>query len=127
MVKSMCVVALLSIVASAQFSTNLEMNGTAWTKCVLPTCNPGGSGVPTSTTIAATGSKWPPNSLELSVTGPEWTNFLAYDKLGATTATYFQSDFSIYIPTGVPSGNYHTLEYDIFQYLSPYEFMWGSQ
>jgi len=127
MVKSMCVVALLSIVASAQFSTNMEMNGTAWTKCVLPTCNPGGSGVPTSTTIAATGSKWPPNSLELSVTGPEWTNFLAYDKLGATTATYFQSDFSIYIPTGVPSGNYHTLEYDIFQYLSPYEFMWGSQ
>src|SRR5258706_13800289 len=50
-----------------------------------------------------------------------------YDKLGATTATYFQSDFSIYIPTGVPSGNYHTLEYDIFQYFSPYDFMWGSQ
>ena len=75
--------ALLSVSASAQFNTNMETNVAAWTKCVLPECNPGGSGVPTSTTITGTGSKWPPNSLELSVTGPEWTNFLAYDKSGS--------------------------------------------
>src|SRR5258708_17383883 len=52
---------------------------------------------------------------------------MVYDKVGAITATYFQSDFSVYLPTGFPSTNYQALEYDIFQYLSPYEFMWGSQ
>ena len=119
--------ALLSVTALAQFNTNMEANVAAWQKCVLPSCNPGGIGFPTTTTIAETGSKWPPNSLELSVTGPEWTNFLAYDKVGATTATYFQSDFFVYIPGGIPSANYHALEYDIFQYLAPYEYMFGSQ
>jgi hypothetical protein len=126
-VKNICVAALLSAVAAAQFQTNLETNLTAWQKCVLPDCNPGGSGVPTSTTIVETGAKWPPNSLELSVSGPEFTNFLAYDKVGATTATYFESDFSVYVSTANSFANYQALEYDIFQYLYPYEFMWGSQ
>jgi hypothetical protein len=125
--KSMCFVALLPVVAAAQFNTNMDAKATAWQTCVLPLCNPGGTGIPSSTAVAETGTKWPPNSLELSVTGPEWTNFLAYEKVGATTASYFQSDFSIYIPTGFPSTNYNALEYDIFQYLSPYEFTWGSQ
>jgi len=120
-------VCLFAAVASAQFNTNIETNVDAWKQCVLPACNPGGSGIPASTIIAQTGSKWPPNSLELSVTGPEWTDFLAYDKVGATTAAYFQSDFWVYIPTGTVFANYQALEYDIFEFLSPYEFMWGSQ
>lgn len=123
----MCLLTLLSGVAVAQFNTNLDLNQGGWQKCVLPSCNPGGTGIPTSTTIAETGTKWPPNSLELSVSGPEWTDFLAYDKVGATQSTYFQSDFSLYIPGGIPSENYDALEYDIFQYLAPYEFMFGSQ
>jgi hypothetical protein len=123
----MCLFTLLSGVAAAQFNTNLETNPTAWQQCVLPSCNPGGVGIPSSTTITETGTKWPTNSLELSVSGPEWTDFLAYNKVGASTATYFQSDFSLYIPSGILSENYDALEYDIFQYLSPYEFMWGSQ
>lgn len=125
--KSVCVVALLSAAATAQFTMNMETNVTAWQQCVLPACDPGGSGIPTSTTIAETGSTWPANSLKLSVSGPAFTNFLAYDKVGATTAAYLQSDFWVYVPTAVPSGNYQALEYDIFEYLSPYEFMWGSQ
>jgi hypothetical protein len=84
--KSMGVVALLSAAASAQFHTNMETNVTAWPPCVLPTCNPGGTGIPSSTTIAETGSTWPANSLKLSVSGPAFSNFLAYDKVGATTA-----------------------------------------
>jgi hypothetical protein len=125
--RNMFVVCLFAAVASAQFNTNMETNVVAWQQCILSACNPGGSGIPTSTTIAQTGSKWPPNSLELSVTGPEWTDFLAYDKVGATTAAYFQSDFWVYIPTGTAFENYQALEYDIFEFLSPYEFMWGSQ
>jgi hypothetical protein len=126
-VTHMCLFTLLSGIAAAQFNTNLDANQSVWQQCVLPSCNPGGVGIPSSTTIAETGTKWPTNSLELSVSGPEWTDFLAYNKVGATTATYFQSDFSLYIPSGIPSENYDALEYDIFQYLSPYEFMWGSQ
>lgn len=109
------------------FNMNMETNLPAWNSCVLPLCQPGGSGIPTSVAIAATGSKWPANSLKLSVSGPEWTNFLAWDKVGATSATYFQSDFWVYLPTEVSSGGYQAVEYDIFQFMNPYEFMWGSE
>lgn len=127
LVRHACMLLMLSAVAVAQFNTNLETSVTNWQQCVLPLCNPGGSGVPTSTTIAETGSAWPANSLKLSVSGPKYTNFLVYNKVGATTATYFQSDFWVLVPKSLASSNYQALEYDIFQYLSPYEFMWGSQ
>jgi len=114
--------------AQAQtFNMGLETNLPLWNPCVLPTCQPGGSGIPTKVVIAETGSKWPPDSLELSVTGPAWTNFLVWNKVGSTSATYFQSDFWIYLPSNINDGAYQALEYDIFQFLTPYEFMWGSE
>lgn len=118
---------LLAAAWGQSFNTNLEMNAAAWQICVLPNCQPGGSGIPTETSISETGSKWPSNSLELSVTGPAWTNLLIYTKVGATSATYFQSDFWVLIPTAYVLSNYQALEYDIFQFLSPYRFMFGSQ
>jgi hypothetical protein len=131
--KRMLHLSLLGMLASAlaaqaqTFNMGMETNLSAWNPCVLPLCQPGGSGIPTKIVIAETGTKWPANSLELSVTGPQWTNFLAWDKVGATSATYFQSDFWVYIPSNISSGVYQALEYDIFQFLSPYEFMFGSE
>lgn len=117
-----------SAAADAQtFNMSMETNLLAWNPCVLPLCQPGGSGIPTNVMIAETGTKWPSNSLELLVTGPEWTNFLAWNKVGATNATYFQSDFWVLIPSEYPLANLQALEYDIFQFESPYEFMWGSE
>ncbi len=127
--KKVCfAVLLLSAAAGAQtFNIGMDTNLTAWNPCVLPDCAPGGIGIPTRVVIAENGTAWPPNTLQLSVTGPEWTNFLAWDKVGATSATYFQSDFWVYIPSNITTGAYQALEYDIFQFLSPYEFMWGSE
>jgi hypothetical protein len=109
------------------FNMSMETNLPAWNPCVLPLCQPGGSGIPTKVLIAETGTKWPPNSLELSVTGPEWTNFLAWNKVGATTATTLASDFWVYLPSIITNDTYQALEYDIFEFLHPYEFTWGSQ
>jgi hypothetical protein len=118
----------LSAAACAQtFNMSMETNLAAWNSCALPGCDPGGTGVPTQIVMAETGTTWPPNSMQLSVTGPAWTNLLAYDKVGASTAAYFQSDFWVYIPTANAAANYQALEYDIFQFLAPYEFMWGSE
>lgn len=125
----LCLYTLLGCLAAhAQtFHMSMDLNLAPWTPCVLPTCEPGGIGIPTNVTIAPTGTKWPPASLELSVTGPEFTNMLVYNKVGASTATYFNSDFWVYLPSVIANGTYQALEYDIFQFLSPYRFMWGSQ
>lgn len=125
----LCLIVLLcSVAACAQtFNMSMDLNLAPWTACTLPACEPGGIGTPTDITIAPTGTKWPPNSLELSVTGPEYTNLLVYDKVGATSATSFGSDFWVYLPSVIANGTYQALEYDIFQFLSPYRFMWGSE
>jgi hypothetical protein len=102
----------------------MEANLSAWNPCVLPLCQPGGSGIPTAYSITETGKAWPPNSLKLSVTGPAWTNFLAWDKVGATSATYFNSDFWVLVPN---NPNIQALEYDLFSFNSPYEYMFGSE
>jgi hypothetical protein len=118
---------ILSGIAYGQtFNMSMDQNFPAWNPCILPGCDPGGLGIPTSYSITETGNLRPENSLEFSVTGPAWSNFLAWDKVGATTATYFNSDFWELVPD---SSKAHTqaLEYDIFEFLTPYEFMFGSE
>ncbi len=115
---------LTSAACGQTFSMGMETNLAGWNSCVLPSCQPGGSGIPTSFSITETGTAWPAASLKLSVTGPEWTNFLAFNKVGATTATYFNSDFWVLVPK---NSYIQALEYDLFQFLSPYEFMFGSE
>jgi len=123
---------LMVLVASAMpahaqtFNMDMDKNLPAWNACVLPNCDPGGLGIPTKVVISET-TKWPLDSLELSVTGPAWTNFLAWDKVGATNATYFNSDFWVTIPTSDNPSDIQALEYDIFAFNSPYEYMWGSE
>jgi hypothetical protein len=121
-------VVLCSMAAEAQtFNMGMETDLAAWNPCVLPQCQPGGLGIPTSYTIEETGAGFPKNTLKLAVSGPQWTNFLAWDKVGASTATYFNSDFWVLIPRANKVANVQALEYDLFQFLSPYEFMFGSE
>lgn len=89
-----------------------------WTTCIKPSCNPGGSGTPSSTSDKFTG-----RVLELSVSGPAYTNALWFHKVGATDATYFIAEFDAYIPEEAPQ----TLEYDLFAFNAPTEYMFGSQ
>ena len=122
----LCLLTLCSMAAYAQtFNMSMETNLPAWNPCVLPLCQPGGIGIPTSTTIAESGHL--DKSLKLSVTGPKWSNFLAWDKVGASTASYFNSDFWVLIPAGDKVANVQALEYDLFLFASPYEYMFGSE
>jgi hypothetical protein len=116
-----------SAVFAQTFNMNMETNLAPWTSCVLPDCNPGGLGIPTGVVIEETGSGWPASSLKISETGPSFTNLLVYDKVGTSAASSFNSDFWIYVPTGVQAASYQALEYDIFEFLAPYRFMFGSQ
>jgi hypothetical protein len=119
------VLALLSTAAWAQtFNTNLD-DASGWKLCVKPTCNPGGSGTPTSETTKVITSGSYAGSLELSVSGPPYSNALWYKKVGPSTATYLESDARVYIPSQTLSAQ--ALEYDIFLYQSPYEYMFGSE
>ncbi len=118
----------ISVSCLAQtFNMNMDQQLTPWNPCVEPTCDPGGSGIPNSYSIFETGLNWPTTSLGLSMTGPAWTNFLVWDKVGATDAGNFNSDFWAYIPAGYLKTAYQALEYDIFAYNAPYRFMFGSQ
>jgi len=98
--------------------------------CALPSCNPGGSGVPTKTsqTVNHRSPSKDGRSMEVSVSGRSYTNALwTYIAGHDDSATSFSMSFSVY-PTGSASvaGSY---EFDQFDFSSStgVEFMWGSQ
>jgi hypothetical protein len=98
--------------------------------CILPNCNPGGSGLPTHTS-QTTGHARPSKdgrSMKVSLTGPSYTNALWTHIAGRDDqATSFSMSLWIY-PTNKASlaGSF---EYDLFDFSSSTgtEFMWGSQ
>ena len=119
---------LAAIPCCAQtFDLNMGATASSWNLCVKPLCDPGGTGVPKASSATETGTIWPQNSLKLTLTGPAGTNLLAYSYAGATSAASFASDFYIILPTANSTANIQAVEYDIFQYLSPYRYMFGSQ
>jgi hypothetical protein len=98
--------------------------------CVLPACNPGGSGIPTKTshTIGHARPSKDGSSMEVSITGPEYSNALwTYGSGADDSATSFSMSLWVY-PTAEASvaGSY---EFDQFQFSKStgIEFMWGSQ
>lgn len=122
----LCSLLILTSSSAAQFfNTNLDTDVGGWITCIHPNCDPGGVGTPTSTVIQSTGSVWPPNSLQVQLTGPDSTNALWYHLNGVTTSTYFEADLTVYVSKGLQSAQ--ALEYDIFQYLTPFRYMWGSE
>ena len=98
--------------------------------CALPSCNPGGSGIPikTSQTIGHASPSKDGRSMEVSITGPQYSNALWTHVAGRDdSATSFSMSFWVY-PAGATSvaGSY---EFDQFDFSSStgIEFMWGSQ
>jgi hypothetical protein len=106
-----------------------SMNG--WKPvCVLPTCNPGGSGRPTkvSQTIDHSSPSKDGESMELLLAGPKDTNALWTYRAGADdSATSFSMTFWVY-PTGAASSA-GSFEFDQFDFSSStgIEFMFGTQ
>jgi hypothetical protein len=98
--------------------------------CVLPSCNPGGSGIPvrTSQTIGHSSPTKDGRSMEVSITGRSYTNALwTYIAGHDDSATSLSMDLWVYT-SGAASvaGSY---EFDLFDFSSStgIEFMWGSQ
>jgi len=64
--------------------------------------------------------------LLLGISGPEYSNTLFFQKIGATTATHLVAEWQVYL-SGQTADDSQALEYDTFAFNAPYEFMWGSE
>jgi hypothetical protein len=106
----------VALTAGAQtFHLNVDQTPKAWQLCD----NPGGSGSPSTQTITQT-----KNGLEFALTGPAYTDALYCDKTGATDAQYFVGDYEVTIPT---LSGVQALEYDMFAFNIPFQYMFGSE
>lgn len=98
--------------------------------CVLPSCNPGGSGVPTRTsqTIGHARPSKDGRSMEVSITGPQYSNALWTYIAGADdNATSFSTSLWVYLTAKASvAGSFEFDQFD-FSSSSGIEFMWGSQ
>ncbi len=98
--------------------------------CVLPSCNPGGSGIPTSTahTVGHSTPSKDGGAMMVSITGPQYSNALWTYRAGADdSATHVSLSFWVY-PTAAAS-TAGSFEYDLFNFDKSMnvEFMWGTQ
>ncbi len=113
-------------------NTSIDDSLTNWGVCVLPGCNPGGTGTPSadSQTINNATPSLDGASMAVSVTGPvlaagQTTDALWYYKPGANNnSTIFSSTYHMYIAS---TSNVEALEFDQFQFVSGVEYMFGSQ
>ncbi len=104
--------------------TNMENK--PWTTCVLPNCNPGGKGVPTKIINMQSQNLAFYGDLQLGLSGPAYTNALFWQKVGPTNLNSFQSEADIYV-TEEDVQYAQALEFDIFAFNAPFEFMFGSE
>jgi len=111
-------------------SSNLDDSLSNWSICVLPSCNPGGSGTPTGTqTVNNSTPSLDGEAMQISITGTANSNALFINKPGADDkATQFTGDYEVYVPS---ESNVGELEYDMFQFIylggTGTEFMFGTQ
>jgi hypothetical protein len=125
-----------SVLSVAQMPNGVSANGVddsmkGWKPvCILPSCNPGGSGIPTATsqTINHPKPSKDGEAMKVSITGPQYSNALwTYIAGSDDAATSASMSVKLY-PTNKASvaGSF---EYDLFQFSKSMgiEFMWGSQ
>jgi hypothetical protein len=128
-----------SVAAAAQVPfddtniTRLNVNDsmTGWKPvCVLPSCDPGGSGIPTNTsqTIGHVHPSKDGHSMEVSITGPQYSNALWTYHAGADdSATSLSTSFWVYLTDKASvAGSFEFDQFD-FSKSTGIEFMWGSQ
>jgi hypothetical protein len=67
-----------------------------------------------------------PASRVFNINGPSYANGLWWYKVGANnTVTNFSFNYFLQVNSG--SSNAQALEFDVFQFVSPYEYMFGTQ
>jgi len=111
-------IVLLDYDGGATTYSSIQQNSANWSKCYLPSCDPGGSGTPTSFT-----QTFGPTSV-ISITGPAYSNGLAIYKQTITSqAIFFHSDFDVLVSTS----NAQAYEFDMFKFLGGIEYMFGTQ
>jgi hypothetical protein len=128
----------LSAVSAGQMSSSKEVSKhgvddsmQGWKPvCALPSCNPGGIGVPTATsqTIDHKSPTKDGYSMKVSLTGPQYTNALWTHISGSDdNATSFS--VSLWVYPGGKASQAGSFEYDLFDFSKSTgtEFMWGSQ
>jgi hypothetical protein len=98
--------------------------------CILPTCNPGGSGIPTATAQTvdnATPSK-DGSSMKVSVSGPSYTNAL-WTHIAERNDARHAFSLSAWVSPTQSASVAGQFEYDLFQFSSSthVEYMWGTQ
>jgi hypothetical protein len=134
-----CLAMLFSTLSVAQAPsgdtdiTRLNVNEslTGWKPvCVLPSCDPGGNGIPTNTshTIGHTHPSKDGHSMEFSITGPEYSNALWTYIAGADDdATSLSTSLWVYLTDKASvAGSYEFDQFD-FSKSTGIEFMWGTQ
>lgn len=98
--------------------------------CIKPTCDPGGSGIPTATsqTVHHAKPSKDSGSMKVSITGPQYSNALWTYIAGADdSGTSFS--MSLWVYPGANASVAGSFEYDLFDFSKSMgvEFMWGSQ
>lgn len=123
-----------SAVATNAYTINLPglWNSLAgWQTCILPGCDPGGTGIPVSTnqTIRNASPSLSGSSMQMSmVVNTNDTNALwSWFDSDCDLCTNFSSDFQVYLPS---TSNLGALELDtafLFSVALNREYMWGMQ
>jgi hypothetical protein len=133
--KALIVLLLLTAAAAAQQTgaafLNVDDSLQGWKPvCILPTCNPGGSGVPTATeqTVDNATPSTDGNSMKVSVTGPSYTNAL-WTHIAERDDSRTHFSLSTWIQPSENANLAGSFEIDLFQFSSStqVEYMWGSQ
>jgi hypothetical protein len=104
--------------------SNIDDTLAGWTTCIKPSCDPGGTGIPTSTsqTINNPSPSTDGEAMKVVLVGPANTNALWYNQQGTNnSATTFHTDFRSY----VIGTTIQAIEFDSYQFRSPDRFMWG--
>jgi len=98
--------------------------------CILPQCNPGGSGIPTATaqTVGNANPSKDGNSMMVSVSGPSYTNAL-WTQISERNDARVRFSLSAWVQPSQNADRAGSFEFDIFQFASStgVEYMWGSQ
>lgn len=98
--------------------------------CILPDCNPGGSGIPTATsqTVGNANPSKDGKSMKVSVSGPSYTNAL-WTQISERNDARVRFNLSAWVRPSQNANVAGSFEFDLFQFASStgIEYMWGSQ
>src|ERR1022692_418319 len=123
--------AVLSVAQVPISATGADNSMKGWKPvCVLPSCNPGGRGIPiaTSQTVGHANPTKDGRSMRVSITGPQHSNALWTYVAGVhDAATSFS--MSLWVYPAAKASVAGSFEYDLFDFSKStgIEFMWRSQ